>query len=276
MKLISKGFFILIFTCLLAINSKAQKIQHEENWNFYITEYDSLLISNFLDLELVKIAPILQADQLLSIKIKLKYPQENGLSSNEEFDDLNKIEDKLIEILNDINLIYYAGRSTANGFRIFYFYTDQNFNLETNNQHLKTNILNYDLDISLENDKEWNHYLTVLFPDEEEMQMIQNLDLITYIEDQGDDLSKEREVYHWLYFKTKNDRANFIKEIISTEFKIISEDYHKDIEDYKYSLTISRIDYIDWESINDIVISLMRLSKQNNGEYDGWETSLEK
>lgn len=276
MKSINQRIFILLFSCFLSLNSFAQNNQQVENWSFYISSYEELLYSNFLDLELAKVAPVSEADQLLSIKIKLKSPQEDGLSSFDEHDDLVKLEDKLLEILFRDNLIYYAGRTTGNGNRIYYFYTNFNFNLAKNKQQLSSFIPNYTLDISLQTDKDWNQYLNFLFPDENEMQMIQNLDLITYIEEQGDDLSKEREVFHWIYFNSKIDRTKFIKKAKSNNFKIITENLDKKLGDLPYSLNISRSDFIDWKSINDVTIDLMNLAKTYNGEYDGWETSIEK
>ncbi|MBS7333047.1 MAG: DUF695 domain-containing protein [Weeksellaceae bacterium] len=276
MKLINQSILILLFSCVLSINSFAQNIQKEENWSFYISKYNDIEFSNFLDLELVNIAPVSEVDQLLAIKIKLKHPQKDGLPSYDEHDDLVNLEDKLLDILLADNLIYFAGRTTANGQRIFYFYTNKNFNLAKTKQQLTSSISNYFLDITLENDKDWNHYLNFLYPDENEIQMIQNLDLITFIEEQGDDLSKEREISHWIYFKSTAHRNKFKADIKSYNFNVIAENYDKELGDYPYSLTISRSDFLDWKNINDITIELMNLAKTHEGEYDGWESKIVK
>ena len=65
---------------------------------------------------------------------------------------------------------------------------------------------------------------------------------------------------------------NFIKILLKIQgFKIESESKTKD-KNYPYQLQISRIDFVDMESINNITIKLRKKANELNGEYDGWET----
>ena len=91
----------------------------------------------------------------------------------------------------------------------------------------------------------------------------------------GDTLTKAREVNHWVYFKTVEDRKMFFAEVSTKGFTLQNERFVDDAEEYPYSLQISRIDSADSESVNDYTMYLYRTALEYNGDYDGWETSVE-
>jgi Regulator of ribonuclease activity B len=41
-------------------------------------------------------------------------------------------------------------------------------------------------------------------------------------------------------------------------------------------VTLERIDRVDWDSINQATLELFWLAQETSGNYDGWETSVEK
>ncbi len=98
--------------------------------------------------------------------------------------------------------------------------------------------------------------------------------MLDNLEEGGDNLTLEREVFHWIYFKTEKDRENFIKEIEKLNFSIVTKSKIKD--DFPFQLQIKRVDKVDEESVNEYVIQLWKLAPKYNGNYDGWETSIEK
>lgn len=91
----------------------------------------------------------------------------------------------------------------------------------------------------------------------------------------GDPLTKAREVNHWVYFKTVEDRETFFTEVSTKGFTLQNKGYIDDSNEYPYSIQISRIDPVDSESVNDYTIYSYKTALEYNGDYDGWETSVE-
>jgi hypothetical protein len=102
-----------------------------------------------------------------------------------------------------------------------------------------------------------------------------NQKVVLNLTKEGDDLSKPRQVDHWLYFSSEADRDKFITYAAKEKYKIESKDNNKDSK-LKYQLRISRVDNVDLDSISKITIGLRRKAKELNGEYDGWETFVVK
>jgi regulator of RNase E activity RraB len=105
---------------------------------------------------------------------------------------------------------------------------------------------------------------------------IQNRRVVDQLEKGGDKLTKAREVDHWLYFKTEKDRETFLLKIKTEGFSIVDKDFDNSLGTLPYRLHIKRVDKVDLESVDIYVIHLWELATECNGDYDGWETSVEK
>jgi regulator of RNase E activity RraB len=44
----------------------------------------------------------------------------------------------------------------------------------------------------------------------------------------------------------------------------------------KFGLMLSKVHTVDFGTINDVVLELFDLAGECSGDYDGWETSVEK
>lgn len=108
----------------------------------------------------------------------------------------------------------------------------------------------------------------------EQKRIIEDEHVVEYLKKNGDKLVKPREVFHWLYFKTELEADNFIKETENKNFIFVSK---RKVEDnYPIQVEIKRIDKVDIKSVNEYSLYLLELAEKYNGDYDGWETSVEK
>lgn len=101
-----------------------------------------------------------------------------------------------------------------------------------------------------------------------------NISVLNNLRSHGDDLSKSRDVFHWIYFKSETDRKNFITKVMAEGFTVINTATIEDI--YPYQLQIKRFDKVDLQTVNTFVDYLAKLAEELKGNYDGWETSIEK
>lgn len=249
---------------------------HEEDWDFYFSNVDDILGSFYVDLGLAKIAPLADKPNLVWISVNMNNPREDGLSSNEEFDTLSAIEDRLQEFITGKHNSIYAGRLTTDSRRDFYFYMGDTTLYDKTISESMVAFPAYSFDLGIKEDNQWKQYFNFMYPNPRQFQSIQNRKVVDNLEKNGDPLTKERQVDHWIYFKTDGDRTDFLKKIEPLKFDIVSGDEKTSFGDFPYKLHISRVDNVDLDSVDSYVLDLWEFANECNGDYDGWETSVEK
>jgi uncharacterized protein (TIGR01619 family) len=249
---------------------------HQEKWEFYFSNVNDKLGSLFVDLGLHKVAPMADKPNVVWVSIKMNNPREDGLSSQEESELLRNIEDALVDKITFKHNSIYVGRLTSAGDRDLYFYFGDTTLYDKTISEVMRTYPKYQFDFGTKEDKEWSGYFDFLYPTPQQFQSIQNRRVIEQLEKGGDKLIKAREVDHWIYFKIEKDRETFIQKISNDGFSIVDKDYHKKLDETPYSLHIKRVDKVDQNSVDEYVIYLWKLANETNGDYDGWETSIEK
>lgn len=249
---------------------------YKEEWDFYFSNVDDKLSSLFVDLGLHKVAPIKDKPNVVWISIKMENPRKDGLSSSEESNLLAEIEDNLVDKIHSKFKSVYVGRLTSDGHRDLYFYFGDTTLYDKAISDVMVAYPKYHFDHGSKTDKDWGGYFDFLYPSPQQFQSIQNRRVIDQLEKGGDKLTKPREVDHWIFFKSDNERANFLTKIKTEGFTIVDKDYDKKLGALPYRLHIKRVDKVDWNSVDDYVIHLWKIATECNGDYDGWETSVEK
>ena len=247
--------------------------KYPEDWNFYLTQIDDKPASISLNLALKKLIPVKEKTNLSWISVKLSLPTENGLITNEESAILFEIEDKILAKINPSNALY-IGRMTNNGYRDFYFYSKNAESFKIEAEKISIEYPKYEISVHSKEDKNWNGYLDI-YPNEMDFQSISNRSVLENLEKNGDDLTKAREVFHWIYFNNEIDRKKYIDEVVKENFEVAEKTYDKKIE-LPFGLQIKRIDYVGYDKIDEYTLYLWKLAQEKNGDYDGWETSVEK
>lgn len=249
---------------------------HKPEWDFYLSNVDEKMSSLFVDLGLYKVAPLEDKWNFIWVSIKMNNSRSNGLSSSAESEILQKIENKLVAKLYSKFNSTYAGNLTSNGSKDFYFYVGDTTNFPKILSEFTLAFPDYKFEYGVKADENWSGYFDFLYPSPQQFQSIQNRRIIDQLEKNGDKLTQMRDVDHWIYFKTKRDRDQFLDKIKFDGFSIVSNDHDKKSGGLPYKLHITRIDKVDWNSVDVYVIYLWKLANEFNGVYDGWETSVKK
>lgn len=258
--------------------TKAKKIAgHKEQWDFYLTNIDDKPGSIMVDLGLASVAPVHDMETVVWVSVKMNSPnKENGLSTSEELETLGQIEDFLVEKLRRKHNCIYVARATTDGNRDFYFWFGNTTLYDKTISETMVQFPKYTYHFGTKVDKEWKSYFEFLYPLPQQLQSMQNRNVVEQLEKNGDKLTKPREVNHWIFFKSENDQATFIKKIQADNFKIELQEFNKSLGEFPYKLRISRFDKVGYEDIDEYCIHLWQIAKECNGDYDGWETSIEK
>jgi uncharacterized protein (TIGR01619 family) len=249
---------------------------HEEDWATYLTTvYENRLGSVLVDLGLIAIAPIQYFNKSFTFTTYFNQPNEDGLTSESEYEIINQIEDNLINLLTSNSNTIYSGRIKFDGKMQSYFYSEKLPEVENCLLELQNKFSDYSFEHTIKDEENWTSYFEILYPSEFEMQIIQNGKVIENLQKYGDLFEKERLVEHWIYFTDSNNREQFINEIKGTEFEIV-EKAETSSDELPFLLRLSRVDKVDYESVNEYTMFLWQKAKEFNGEYDGWETFIVK
>lgn len=247
----------------------------KQNWNFYMCRVDDKPASIRLNLALYNIAPVEDYKHRLSIFIKMNNPTEDGLSSNEEYPILCDIEDevvKRIETLEDI----FVGTVKSEGKLELHIFTKNPSKTESLCKEALTNFPDYKWDYFIGEDSEWDFYFNFLYPDVYSYQAMMNRSVIENLTNQGDNLEKEREIDHWLYFSSEENINIAIKKLEESGYKALSSKKLDDENNYPYQLNISRMDNAIYNHINEVVWELIEIVESLYGYYDGWGCPITK
>ena len=94
----------------------------EGNWKFYLCRVNNKIASVFFNAAIRQNAPDGKRPTLLWVWLYMNQPEDNGLSSNDEFQQLNVIEDVLNKAVAETLNPEFVGRITTDGHREFYYY----------------------------------------------------------------------------------------------------------------------------------------------------------
>jgi len=244
-----------------------------EGWDSYICNVNDKLASIRVDLGIRSTIPDPDRPWLLWVWVYFERPRPDGLSGGEEFDKLVALEDTLQAALEKKCGGVLAGCITTDGRREFYFYgsTPESFE-ETVKQSVGVSH-GYKFDCDKQQDLAWAQYLNVLYPSDEQRQLIENRKLMDLLMEKGDKLELARDVHHWAYFKNQTDRKSFRDAIHVLGYRIESENENSNSE-LCYGICIVKRQEMTPKAVDDAVIQLFRGSRSAHGEYDGWECQL--
>jgi uncharacterized protein (TIGR01619 family) len=244
-----------------------------DEWNSYICNVNDKLASIFVDIGIRPHVPDESKPWLLWVWVYFKKPRLDGLSSGEEFDVLISLEDKLVASMQQSCDAILSGRITTDGRREFYFYAPKSEGFDRAVRASLGSFHGYKFDFNKQRDSGWTQYLNVLYPSEEQLELIGNRDLLDSLKRQGDNLEKARNVCHWAYFNSQTDREVFREAVLALGYRIVSENEYPE-SDRQFGICIEKMQDMAPDKVDLAVTQLFRASKSAHGEYDGWECQV--
>jgi hypothetical protein len=244
-----------------------------DDWDFYFLRVEDKPASIFVDLGIAKEAPIRSLPVMAYLRVYMKAPRPDGLSSREEFEALKAIEDSFAGGLTDDGETTYVGRNTSDGCRDFYFYTAQPENWHSRVSQFMQLFAPYEFDCGHRDDPEWQTYFGFLCPSGGDRQRIENRRVCDALEQHGDAVTRKREIDHWAYFPNGNARAAFVERAQRLGFRLRSMSEPTKAGE-QYGVRVYRTDVPARGSIDDVTLPLFELAAELGGEYDGWETKV--
>lgn len=259
----------LLFTTLSALSQ-------EEKWDVYMAQYEKGPGSTLINMGLKEKAPVKNLPFLLKAGVKMLDCSKEGLPSDGEMNALHAISDTMKSVISATRQFMEAGTFSYQCHRTDYYYIGDTLGIRDRLEvAFRKYFPQYEYSITVKPDSAWEAYLTFLYPNEETQEYMSNEKVVEKLAQSGDDLTQSRQVDHWIYFKTEDERTLFLAYAEKENFKLEGKKYLANSE-LPYSLHISRKDKVDLASISAITLLLRRKAKELNGDYDGWETFVVK
>lgn len=138
-----------------------------DHWDFYFCRVDGAPASIFLDLGIARDAPVRDLSFVAHVRVRMRAPRPDGLSSQEEFDELARLDDHVATTLDRGGSTMYVGRCTSGGYRDLYFYVATGAGFESRVASAMVEFGSYEYSTGFRPDSEWRTYFEFLYPDAE-------------------------------------------------------------------------------------------------------------
>jgi hypothetical protein len=118
-------------------------------------------------------------------------------------------------------------------------------------------------------------YFRELYPTADDWQVIKDMRVIDAAKERGDPGTAMRQIDHWTYFDNEASARTFVEWAEKNGFANDAE-YSGVREDSKYCVRLHHRGTLELRDLTHHTIQLRRKAEELGGDYDGWETPVEK
>ena len=241
-----------------------------EAWETYPALVDDKPAMFFLNMGLVQAAPIESAPHLYLVKIEMNDPGDNGLGTGAEAEGFMPLEDAIYDAAKAADL-YFAGRVRNAGHWEMGLYGGAGVEISEVLDRMGPAIAGRKIMVGGGEDPEWGFLLEYLAPDRERWQWIMDHRVVRQLMQAGDDVDKPRTVDHVAHFPTEAALEAFVTAAKVQGFE--ESQRHEDKEDpgeLPWMVEVQRKDPVGVNEIHDVVMGLIEIVEEHDGDYDGW------
>ena len=269
------GFLFALMMSRFILPAAAQ----DEQWEAYMARYSKGPGSVTANFALKSFKDTVAYPYLIIAAVKFTNCTVEGFPVNDELGVLDAMSDSIFSVVKKHTPSIFAGTFTYQCERLNYFYVKDSVRVRNAiAKMVNKDYRAYRFNVASREDKNWSLFNTFLYPNEQTLEIIENGKMASALHKAGDKLLLPRKVEHWLYFKTTQGRTDFLLYSSIENFKV--EDSvavkGKANDAYPFALHISRVDYVDVNSISKVTVRLRQEAKKLDGIYDGWECPVIK
>jgi hypothetical protein len=238
-----------------------------DDWDFFLLRVDDQPASIFVDLGIAREAPVRSHATMGYLRVAMRRPQQNGLSSQDEFDELVALENHVTERITADGTAIFVGRNTSGGNRDFYFYVTGPAKFENDAQAAMREFPAYGCETGAQEDRDWRIYFDFLYPSAVDLQRIMNRRVCEQLQERGDNATNERKIDHLALLPNREAQTAFAGYVQTAGFSIESAPRAPNAEG-QFSVEFSKVDQP--ARMDETVVPLVQKIVELGGVYDGW------
>lgn len=242
-----------------------------KSWDFYFCLVESKLASIMVDMD--PQASRSDLPDMAYLRLFMKSPRADGLSSEQEYPALVAIEDALELGAEQKEQAVYVGRNTTDGFRDFVYYAAHGRECEQTLSNAMTAFPDYKFEIGSRSDPSWQAYREFLYPNDRQRQTMENRHVYDSLRNNGDALSAPRDIDHWIYFQSTYSRSVFIGDCRALGFDVRAL-HESGTVSSEVGVQIFRVDTPNPDQFDEVTLKLFDMAESLGGRYDGWEAKV--
>ena len=275
------GFYLLYFvkhfpvilTALLLCSFYYANAQNED-WDTYMAKFGDKPGSVLVDMALMRNAPDSRYPYLVITGPKAHRCDKQGLPEKDEINTLENILDGTSSFLTGVTAKVLTGTFTSNCERLNYYYVKDTPGIRNAVMRMYgRNYDNYSYVLKIRPDREWITYRTFLYPNEDNLNWMENDKIISKMLLAGDSLTKARNINFELWFKTDSARTKFSKFAVGKGYKA-----DKKVESRNkvapFGIIVTWFGYINTQTMNVMTDELKKEASLLDGFYNSWEAKL--
>lgn len=238
------------------------------DFDFYPTTVDGRRASIVVDLLAAIHGPIAHHGALVTVRVPMQRPREDGLRDASELAPLGRLEDALIPAIEDRTGAVSVGRLMLAGVLVFYLYAPDG----TDEAAVAAAVGAIDADgytirWAVAPDPDWRMLREVLTPDPYALQGIWNRRLLQQFAAQGDDATAPREVDHTAVVPDGAAATAAERQLVARGFRV---DPWTPGEDGRVCLALHRTETLADDAPDTFVAEVLDVILPLGGDYDGW------
>lgn len=256
-----------------ASTAEAEEELSEHLWQGYPCQFEDDVIGLVVyDHGVSKIIDDFEINQFVSIKVRLKTPDEDGFADENEEEILDQLEDELANAIFELDGIL-VGHITFEGERHFCSYSDATAIAIGGLLEQLQKKFGFEMEFTLEPDPEKRNYWERLYPPEEGLNLILDTNLVHMREEQGDHLQAPRLVEFWIDFPSESSLAQFETWAQGQEFQA-NRQAAPEAEGDPFSIVISKEMPIELPNVHAVSSQIFTKVKELEGDYVGWDCGI--
>lgn len=241
-------------------------------WVSYLSHVGDAPATIFVDIG-VEEHEAKELPHLVRVSVAVRERRDNGFPSRADFDEVGALEDGLETALGAEGR--YVGRISSGTAHLLHIYTRRPESSVSAVRKLAATLRGRKVEMHREEDPGWSAYLEQLFPSLTELQALKDEAVLQSLREQGDSLSRARQVDHWFFLPNSASRSALAKRLSQEGFRVVDQ-HDPESEDEQFGLRVARVESVQPEHIKQVTAWLLELADEHGGDYDGWQTSVEK
>ncbi|MDG1262628.1 MAG: DUF695 domain-containing protein [Flavobacteriales bacterium] len=259
---------------VVALTVLSSALFAQEQWEVYMAQEDSLLTSFSVNVAADEQDSLRTRSYLITASVAYDM-HKGGFPSDEAAAMIETYELRLNDFLYRHPEAQIVGSTMGNGKRSSYLYTSDTLGVRNELEGIQSaRFPAMKINATVERDQQWSLFWEYLFPNELELEYINNASVLDELIAEGDDLTQPREIYFWFYAGTEADSRALQTSLEEKGYETVSAMVLDG--DLPFALVVSKVDYVFIMAISEQTLMLRNEAALFEAELDGWETSVMK